>query len=127
MNKGASQVVTVVFLLLIGLSMTALLYEWAPQVVKNIYPEETQNVQYMRQRSCIGIQNITTTSITINNCGSVTLEGFNVYLNGINQNLAVPILETDKNYTITVPTITSKADVQVTSKYAQTPVVKFVP
>lgn len=126
MNKGASQIVVVIFLLLIGLAMTALLYEWAPQVVKNIYPEETQNVQYMRQRSCLGIENITSSNITINNCGSVPLEEFNVYLDGINQNINVPELNPGRNYTIPI-VIISKADVQITSQYAQTPVVKFVP
>ncbi|MDD5416569.1 MAG: hypothetical protein PHU12_01180 [Candidatus Aenigmarchaeota archaeon] len=125
MSKGMSQLVVMIILLLIGISMAGLLYVWAPQVVKDIYPEQAQDTQYFRSRACLGIQNITSDSITINNCGSIPLENFNVYLNGINQNMDIQKLNPGNNYTIPV-TVTSPADVQITSNYAETPVIKYI-
>ncbi len=124
MSKGLSQLIVIVLVLLIAISLTTVLYVWASQTAFEIYPEETQEQQYYRQRACLGIEQIRPDSIVINNCGAVPLEDFIVYIEGDKK------VEVDytlnPGYTKEIDIAVSDGeDVYVTSNYAQSPVVTY--
>lgn len=125
--KGVSEVVVIVLILLIGVSVTAVLYIWASETAFSIYPEETQDVAYMRQRACLGIMTLTETEVVINNCGSVPLKNLKLYINGELQNIVLPSqLDPWEEKTIFINLVNDDR-VQITSDYAYSPVVEFIP
>jgi len=125
MQKGISQIVIIILILLIAVSLTSALYMWAGQTVFQIYPEDTQERIYMRERACLGVDRISNTQITINNCGLVPLKDFKIYVNGVNQNPSVPeSLEPGESSDIAV-NINLGQRVYVTSDYAESPSVIY--
>ncbi|MBU3896444.1 MAG: discoidin domain-containing protein [Nanoarchaeota archaeon] len=124
MNKGLSELLVVVFLMLIGISLTAVAYFWSQGVVFNVYPNETQDNAYMRQRACLNIQDINDTHITINNCGSVPLDRFYLYINDAKEDITIPKLNPSERYEIPISE-SGTATVYVTSNYAESPIVTY--
>jgi len=123
--KGVSEIVLIVLILLIGVSITALVYTWASDTVFSIYPEDTDERAHTQQRACLGIESMTNTKVVINNCGLVPLKNFKVFVNGNLQSVIIPpILDPGETYSFDV-TVEETDKVQVTSDYAITPVVEF--
>jgi hypothetical protein len=125
MNKGLSQLIVVMFLMMMGIALTATAYFWSQGVVFAIYPNETQDIAYMRSRACLNIQEITMNKVVINNCGSVPLERFNLYINDISETLLPDLEKLNPGDVYEIPTSSHSGTVPVyiTSDYAESPVI----
>ena len=127
MYKGISQVVAVILILMIGVSMAGILFVWAQETTFEIYPEDEGEVQYLRQRACIGIQDISGDVVRINNCGSVPLDNIKVYVNDAVSHNPAPIkFNPGQTQDVTVTkTIVIGDRVYVISDYAVSPVIVY--
>jgi len=81
--KGISQLMVVILLLLISFSMVSLYFLWSKNVLFEIFPSESTETQYLRSRSCLGIENIYKAvdgSLKIKNCGKTPLKEIILYV-----------------------------------------------
>lgn len=124
--KGVSEIILVILILLIAISMTAVLFIWVNQTTFNIYPEESQQTAYLRQKACLGIENIGSSQVTIKNCGATMLEDFKVYVDGSLQTVTVPNKLYPGNVSAITVTIPENSKVFVTSNYAQSPAIRYI-
>jgi hypothetical protein len=99
MRKGVSQIIVIILLVMISVTLVSSLFLWASSNTFNIFPEEEQNISYLRSRACLNIDDIVfrysdlklgeptcpafTGDIILRNCGYVPISDFKLYINSV--------------------------------------------
>jgi hypothetical protein len=102
MQKGITQVFLSVLLLMIGISLTSLVYLFATGAIYNIFPSESFNASYQRTRACISLENVDfyNANLTLKNCGLVPLTKFRLFIDLTEIPLSISKLEPQESATI---------------------------
>ena len=82
MEKGISPIFSIILVLLISLSITALLMLFLPQATVGTFPDKSFMNSFTRSRACLNIESVKETEqkITLKNCGKIELSDLIVYI-----------------------------------------------
>jgi parallel beta-helix repeat protein len=130
MKKGLSTIVSVILVLLIAVATTVLVIMWLPKLTFKIFNLESSfNQSYVRSRACLSLENVDTIgkTLTIKNCGKITLGDFNFYIDENKLSLYLEKLDPQESVKLNYIEYLKKGyhNSYVSSNYAETPVVTF--
>lgn len=130
MKKGLSTIISVMLVLLIAVATTVLVIMWLPRLTFKIFNIESSfNQSYVRSRACLSLENVDTIgkTLTIKNCGKITLGDFNFYIDENKLSLYLEKLDPQESVTINYVENLTQGEhyFYITSDYAETPVITF--
>jgi len=129
MEKGVSPIFSIILVLLIALSITALLMLFLPQATVGTFPDKSFNNSYARSRACLNIEDVNSAEqkITLKNCGKIELSNFVVYIDSRQVAYYPGKLNASDSTQITYSEIipTGYHDVFATADLSETPVMNL--
>jgi len=128
MQKGVSQIILALLLLLISTSLVIALYLFSTGTIVELFPNQTQE-QFQRSRACLSLEeiNLTLGEMEMKNCGKVPLRNFLVFIDGSNLSTTYPEkLEPTESTTIGFSPLFGEHNFLAISDLAETALIKVV-